>query len=55
LIAEYQHDGFGAASSEDLLGVVASDPFQRGELQVLGRDVLAVQGSYQIHPGASTF
>ena len=50
LIAEYQHDGFGAAGSEDLLDVVASDPFQRGELQVLGRDALAVQGSYQIRP-----
>ena len=53
LIAEYQHDGFGAASSEDLLGVLTSGPsgpFQRGELQVLGRDALAIQGSYQIHP-----
>ena len=50
LIAEYQHDGFGAASSDDLIGVVASAPFQRGELQVLGRDALAVQASYQIHP-----
>jgi len=29
---------------------VTSDPFQRGELQVLGRDALAVQASYQIHP-----
>ena len=50
LIAEYQHDGFGAASSEDLFEVVMSDPFLRGELQVLSRDVLAVQASYQIHP-----
>jgi hypothetical protein len=50
LIAEYQHDGFGAAGSDDLFGVLASDPFQRGELQVLGRDALAVQGSYQIRP-----
>ena len=50
LIAEYQHDGFGAASSEDLFDVVMSDPFLRGELQVLSRDVLAVQASYQIHP-----
>ena len=50
LIAEYQHDGFGAASSHDLIGVVASGPFQRGELQVLSRDALAVQASYQIHP-----
>ena len=48
VIAEYQHDGFGAAGPEDLLAVVTSDPFQRGELQVLGRDALAVQGSYQI-------
>ena len=53
LITEYQHDGFGAASSNDLLGVVTSGPsgpFQRGELQVLSRDALAVQASYQIHP-----
>ena len=50
LIVEYQHDGFGAASSEDLFDVSTSDPFSRGELQVLGRDVLAVQASYQIHP-----
>jgi hypothetical protein len=50
LIAEYQHDGFGAASSTELLGVVTSDPFERGELQVLSRDALAVQGSYQVHP-----
>ena len=53
LIAEYQHDGFGAASSDDLLGVLAtgpSGPFQRGELQVLSRDALVVQASYQIHP-----
>ncbi|MEE3203165.1 MAG: hypothetical protein VX262_07740, partial [Acidobacteriota bacterium] len=25
-------------------------PFQRGEYQVLGRDEVAVQGSYQVHP-----
>ena len=50
LITEYQHDGFGATSSGDLLGVVMSDAFQRGELQVLSRDAFAVQASYQIHP-----
>ena len=50
VVAEYQHDGFGAASSDDLTRVVASAPFQRGELQVLGRDVAAVQASYQLHP-----
>ena len=50
LIAEYQHDGFGAASSDDLFRVAMSDPFRRGELQVLSRDAFAVQASYQIHP-----
>ena len=50
VVAEYQHDGFGAASSDELIGVLASAPFQRGELQVLGRDALAVQASYQLHP-----
>ena len=50
LIAEYQHDGFGAGDAGDLLGVLMSDPFQRGELQVLSRDAIAVQASYQIHP-----
>ena len=50
VIAEYQHDGFGAASSDQLFDVVQSDPFQRGELQVLSRDVAALQASYQIHP-----
>ena len=53
LIAEYQHDGFGAGSSDELLGVLTADPagpFQRGELQVLSRDAIAVQVSYQIRP-----
>ena len=50
MIAEFQHDGFGAASSENLLEVGASDPFQRGELQVLGRHERAVQGADQIQP-----
>ncbi len=50
LIAEYQHDGFGAASSDEFFDVVMSDPFKRGELQVLSRDAAAVQASYQIHP-----
>ena len=50
LIAEYQHDGFGAGSSDELLGVLTAGPFQRGELQVLSRDAIAVQVSYQIRP-----
>ncbi len=53
VIAEYQHDGFGAESSSDLLAVLStgpSGPFQRGELQALSQDVFALQTSYQIHP-----
>lgn len=47
---EYQRDGFGASRSEDLLASAQSPAFARGELQVLGRDELVVQGSYQVHP-----
>lgn len=47
---EYQRDGFGAAGPADLAAVVASAPFQRGELQVLGRDVAAAQLQYKLHP-----
>jgi hypothetical protein len=47
---EYQHDGFGAASRSALAPVAFSAPFQRGELQVLGRDVAAASASYQWHP-----
>jgi len=47
---EYQRDGFGAASADDLLAAALSHAFARGELQVLGRDELVVQGSYQLHP-----
>ena len=50
VLAEYQHDGFGAAGSREYLGVVLSEPFTRGELQVLGRDETVVQASYQLHP-----
>ena len=49
-VFEYQRDGFGASSSSDLLRVVRSDPFARGEMQVLGKDEIAGQGSYQITP-----
>ena len=47
---EYQHDGFGASRPEDLLASAQSAAFARGELQVLGRDELVAQGSYQVHP-----
>ena len=50
LLAEYQHDGLGAASSEEYVGVVLSEPYMRGELQVLGRDETVLQASYQLHP-----
>jgi hypothetical protein len=50
LVLEYQHDDFGAASADRLLDVVFSDPLARGELQVLGRDEVAAQAAYQLHP-----
>ena len=50
LIVEYQHDGLAAADPDDYLELVQSDPFLRGELQVIGRDETVLQGAYQIHP-----
>jgi hypothetical protein len=50
LVAEYQHDGYGAARPGDLAAVGASLPYVRGEMQVAGRDVAALQATYQLHP-----
>jgi hypothetical protein len=50
LLAEYQRDGFGAADADELLAVLGSAPYRRGELQVLGRDELMAQATYQAHP-----
>ena len=50
LIVEYQREGFGAADSDELFQTALSSAFQRGELQLLARDALAAQASYQIHP-----
>ena len=50
IVVEYQHDGFGAASVDQYPAVLQSDPFSRGELQILGRDETVVQASYQLHP-----
>ncbi len=50
VVIEYQHDDFGASRSDELASVVFSEPFARGELQVLGQDVAALQGVYQVHP-----
>ncbi len=50
VVLEYQHDEFGASSADELLDVVLSEPFARGEMQVLGRDEVAGQAVYQAHP-----
>jgi hypothetical protein len=50
VIAEYQHDGLAAAGPDEYVQVLGSKPFLRGELQVLGRDELVLQGTYQLHP-----
>jgi len=49
-VIEYQHDGFGAARASELPAVALSQPAQRAELQVLGRDEAAAQLTYQLHP-----
>ncbi len=49
-VVEYQRDGFGAGNSSELVQVVQSDAFARGQLQVLGRNELVTQGLYQLHP-----
>ena len=50
VVVEYQRDGLAAPSADDYLELFQTDPFLRGELQVLGRDETAVQASYQLHP-----
>jgi hypothetical protein len=49
-VVEYQHDAFGASRPSDLGAVATSPPAARQELQVLGQDEVAAQGSYQVHP-----
>lgn len=49
-VLEYQHEDFGAGSSDEYLEVLQSKPFQLGEMQTLGKDEVALQGAYQIHP-----
>ena len=49
-LVEYQRDGYGARDAAGLGAVLLSRPFQRGELQVLGRDVVAGRLEYQAHP-----
>jgi len=50
VLVEYQHDRLGASSPHGYLDVLRSDPFLRGELQVIGRDEAAFQASVQVHP-----
>ncbi len=49
-LIEYQHDGYGAARAANLPEVLMSAAAARAELQVLGRDVVLGQASYQVHP-----
>ena len=49
-VLEYQHDGLAAANADEYVRLFQTDPFLRGELQVLGRNETAFQASYQIHP-----
>ena len=50
LIVEYQRDNLAAADPSEYLEIVVSNPFRRGEFQVLGRDETVLQASYQFHP-----
>ncbi len=50
VILEYQRDELGGSSPDDYVSVLTSNSFARGELQVLGRDEIVVQASYQVHP-----
>ena len=49
-VLEYQHDPFGARRPSELAEAALSPAAARRELQVLGRDEMALQGTYQLHP-----
>ena len=48
--AEYQRDGRGAGGPDEVLAVLRSREFRRGEYQVFGRNEAALTTAYQIHP-----
>ena len=50
LLFEYQRDSFGASHADEYLRVMLSEPYARGELQVLGRDETVLQATYQLNP-----
>ncbi len=50
VVLEYQRDGYGATDPDDYLDVLFSDPYSRGEMQVIGRNETAIQASWQASP-----
>ena len=50
VVIEYQHDGVGATSADELLATATSRAFAQSEMQVLGRDTGVLQLSYALHP-----
>jgi hypothetical protein len=50
VLGEVQYDGYGARDAAALIDVAVSEPFSRGDMQVLGRWTVAAQASYQAHP-----
>jgi hypothetical protein len=50
VVLEYQRDGYGATDPDDYLDVLLSDPYSRGEMQVIGRNEVALQASWQATP-----
>lgn len=50
VLGEIQYDEYGASDASELIDVARSAPFNRGDMQVLGRWAIATQASYQIHP-----
>jgi hypothetical protein len=53
-VLEYQRDGYGATDPDDYLDVLLSDPYSRGEMQVIGRNETAIQTSWQASPLVTT-
>ncbi len=50
VVIEYQHDGLGATSPDELITTATSRAFAQSEMQVLGRDTGVLQLSYALHP-----
>lgn len=49
-VVEYQHDPLAASRPSELAAAAISPAATRQELQVLGQDEVAAQGSYQVQP-----